>query len=1638
VTRRFGKANASGAGSVSIGGDANAPVSASFVDTQYVLGPSSVPVAVAAKDPSRVYSAADLDAFTGRDWLVRKVDRFLTDQSCGYVFIEADAGMGKTAFSAWLVKTRNYFSHFVRYSGASSQEVYCNLSAQLIGRFHLDNYAPGGMVPDWVQTPGGFEALIAAAAEAAEHERPVVIVIDGIDEAPPSGYPMPFGLPVLLPDGVFVIGTFRSGSWPGRPDSPAITMSINKDDPRNGEDIRSYLTRAANEEVLAPVLARAGMPSALLAEVLSVRCDGVWVYLRYVLQELRLGLRQPGAVADMPVGLWAYYADEVRGWRHDPAWDGELLPLLTALAVAGEALPVRTLARLAGGLDEGQVRRRCDITFRPFLTVIGGATGTPFQYEIYHSSFLDVVTGQHEALPTSNVEGQPYELRALTNELQRATLVAHERAAELYLNDFGGLDAGLPKLAAEPGLARIDHGYPLRHLARHLDKGCRREDLEELLRAESAPRNGQKVNVWFGAHDHADGIAAYLNDVARAQAVNGAATDEALARARAAPSLGAEFGYMLMAATITTRTFSIPLSLLDELIASSVWSLHRGLEHARSLADPSSRAHALVIVSRHMNAEDQVGILGEALAALTIITSDEDRVHILADLAPQLPIPLYGEALAAAVAITSDDSRAQALSDVAPYLPGDLHSQALDAAMALGSDRFRAQALTALVPYLDGEQRTRGLAQALVAATALADPNHDFDRAKALAALAPYIPEEVFALAIAEPDDFLREQVLGALAPYLPDELHAQALEIVQAFTRRPFGPIVVTALAPHLSETLQERVVDMASATPSNAERVHALTSLAPFLHGKQKARAIKEALDTANAVTSDHELAIVLTDLAPCLNSGRRTDVIARALAAIKNAGSAWLQFEGNQLVTLAPHLPPELQAQAVDVAAAITDEKSRAQTLTALAHHAAHEVQAQILAAATIADEQYRCQLVAEVAAHAPASLHTQVVAVANAISFAPYRALALALAAPHLGTTPRRTALVLALQAASEDMLDEYRVQLLAQLAPALTADLQAQAFDIAMIMRERRRTSGFIALALHLPKGERADALTRAVAAATASQKTYEDARVQALAALAGYLPPSEQTGVLAQILDVAAEVPLLGFLGRVIEWAAPHLSPELLRSALEAAVGIADDESRARALVALTPHLADELQARAMDMISTITTPEHRATALAEVAPRLPPELAPSTLTQALAAATGIKSGKEHARTLARLVPLLSKDLKLSAIEAALAAIASCQYDNQRAEALSALAPVLAQDPSADALTQALAVATQIGDDHSRAEALGALAPHVPRELRNATLAQALEAAAAIRHEATRGDALVALAPELPPKLHRQALAAATAIGKDYYRAWVLARMAPHLSPAWQARALSRAMKAAAATADDRERAQALAQLAPLVPAEAMTIATTIAEHHARVWALVEIAKYLPPQQRKDALAQALAAAAAITSNEARVHTLALLAPQMPPSRRRSLLKQALTAAALCSDEDKAHVLALIAPHLPPKLRAQALDTAVAIADDEARVKVLDALAPHMPAELLSTAIAAVPVGQPSTVNRLIGRAIAELSEVNDDQLLALLRSGLHYHGRQQFLEIVAPFASTIFRIGGASAVKTCIRAIEDVYNWWP
>ena len=86
--------------------------------------------------------------------------------------MEADAGLGKTTFCAWLALNRGYPHHFVRIfsdlSGADSAAALKNLAAQLIATYRLDEFAPGGVLPPAAAHPDWFARLLAAAAGRAQ------------------------------------------------------------------------------------------------------------------------------------------------------------------------------------------------------------------------------------------------------------------------------------------------------------------------------------------------------------------------------------------------------------------------------------------------------------------------------------------------------------------------------------------------------------------------------------------------------------------------------------------------------------------------------------------------------------------------------------------------------------------------------------------------------------------------------------------------------------------------------------------------------------------------------------------------------------------------------------------------------------------------------------------------------------------------------------------------------------------------------------------------------------------------------------------------------------------------------------------------------------------------------------------------------------------------------------------------------------------------------------------------------------------------------------------------------------------------------------------------------------------------------
>jgi hypothetical protein len=1373
---------ASGDASVSVGGNVDGPVTTTYIQNQFV-GISVMPLARAAKDPRPVFRAADVTAFTGREWLADEVDRFIAGHPCGYVFIEAEAGLGKTAFAAWLAMTRGYPSHFSRYSGGSSVEgALANLSAQLITQFGLDDQAPGGMLPQWVQTPSGFESLLTVAADRA-HERgqPVVLVVDGLDEADAPAGDLSFGLPALLPDGAYVIATYRTGQAPGRPGVPMTTVRIAKEDRRNQRDISNYLAKVVGEDVLAARLADAEMDAQEFTSLLAGRCNGVWVYLRYVLDDLRLGLRRPDDISSLPSDLRNYYASQVRRWREDTEWHTGLLPLLATLGVAGEALPAASLARLAGNIDPATVQRWCDLAIRPMLTATRILNGSePTRYSIYHASFREFLNADHSDPSTSGANDQPYEILAMADELRQAASTAHSRICDIYLSQFGGLENGLPELTENPGAAGADGGYALRYLAYHLCQAGRTADLHALLAAELPGTDGYLVSTWFAVHDYDESIISYLNDLGRARSAAENATDQNIIRSQAAPSLGTEMRYGLMAASIASYTANISPAILRQLVRTGTWSSQRVLDHARRLADPERQLDALLMVYGNLNDKERAVVEAQALAAATAVPNDHARAGALTRLGPHLPPALLAQALAAAIAIPDDYYRAVTLAGLAPYLPADQQpavlAQALAAATEIAGQQARANALTVLGPHLPADL----LAQALAAATAIPNSYH---RAVTLAGLAPHMPADqqpavltqALAAATAIADDYYRAEALNGLTRHLPPDqpaLLAQAMATATAFSNDYFRAEALAGLAPHLPADQQPTVLAQALAAAiaiaNDYDRAEILTALAPYLPADQQPAVLAQAL--AAAIATCHIPLVgakMLTALAPHL----RADLLAEALAAAIAIPEDFVRAEG--LAGLAPYLGRDLLAEALAAAIAIPVDGARAVALTGLAPHVPADQQPTVLAqalaaAAAIPNHSHRAEVLVELAPLLPAGQQPAVLAEALAATAIPLnsdRAKALTALALHLRADQQPAILTEALTVAVAIQDGCYRAEALTGLAPHLAADQQpavlAQALAaVAAIPSGSARAQALTALAPHLPS----DQLAQALAAAIVIDNDFNSG--QALAALAPHLPPD----LLAQAVAAATDIPNSIARGAALAGLAPHLPADLLAQALAAATDIAHGSGRAEALVGLAPYLPSDLLAQVLTIATAIPNAYHRASML-KVLALLLPDQEPAVLTQAVTAATAIPNDVDRAGMLTLLAPLLPADQRPAVLAQALAAAntdtgkaaaaAIASGDDVNPDAMEAdrlivlawLAHLLPADQQPAVLAQALSAATAIPEAYFRSEALTVLAPYLPADQQSAVLVQALNAAIAISEESDRTHILTWMAQGLPADL---------------------------------------------------------------------------------------------------------------------------------------------------------------------------------------------------------------------------------------------------------------------------------------------
>lgn len=350
--------------------------------------------------------------FVGREYVFAAIDEALSDPDfpSGYVVIQGEPGIGKTAIVGQLVKNRGLVHHFnVAPLGIRSPQAFlANVCAQLIARYGLDHKS----LPPEATLDGGFLSRLLSEAAADEKNRPVVVAVDALDEAEDVGLTPAANrlfLPPSLPTGVyFVVSTREQADFPLFADQRR-DFYLRDDDPRNREDVAAYVRAQveSKRKQLEPRMHEWQVGEDEFVDVLTAKSAGNFMYLVHVLRDIAAGALTPADVDDiqnLPQGLKNYYR---RHWREMKSADPEQFrryqqPVVCLLATAREPVALPQLLDWtvhfwerqewdAKSIDPMAVKGVLD-AWREFLDE-ERAEGER-RYRVYHASFQDFLADE--------------------------------------------------------------------------------------------------------------------------------------------------------------------------------------------------------------------------------------------------------------------------------------------------------------------------------------------------------------------------------------------------------------------------------------------------------------------------------------------------------------------------------------------------------------------------------------------------------------------------------------------------------------------------------------------------------------------------------------------------------------------------------------------------------------------------------------------------------------------------------------------------------------------------------------------------------------------------------------------------------------------------------------------------------------------------------------------------------------------------------------------------------------------------------------------------------------------------------------------------------------------------------------------
>lgn len=374
------------------------------------------------------------------------------------MLVEAPGGYGKSALMAQLVdRVRDgrwpgpepaLACFFIRADGARNTAVAFlqALNAQLLDELGL----PGGTPPGVTELQGQLSELWAQARERATPARPLLVVVDGLDEMADEDVTIADVLPSALADHVHVVASSRV--------EPDARESVAREHPLRSA--RTLAMQAFGLESVRLLIARYALdPVATSAERILALTSGEPLFARFVCEAI--AEQGPGELERLerapPKDAEDYFREQLR--RLDEAELGDVSwRVLGALVVAHGGMTEDELAELLE-----QPRRAMRGALRPVRRFLLGDE----RLEIFHRSLTELVAGEFSSAELAQLRERfvawcrGYQDRGWPSETPRYIVeqcaqhyAEHEPASAIALIDQAWLDRQRETVGAAAGFIR--------------------------------------------------------------------------------------------------------------------------------------------------------------------------------------------------------------------------------------------------------------------------------------------------------------------------------------------------------------------------------------------------------------------------------------------------------------------------------------------------------------------------------------------------------------------------------------------------------------------------------------------------------------------------------------------------------------------------------------------------------------------------------------------------------------------------------------------------------------------------------------------------------------------------------------------------------------------------------------------------------------------------------------------------------------------------------------------------------------------------------------------------------------------------------------------------------------------------------